>query len=78
MQAWHALLCLAFAVSSSASNVNVNPIRKVVGMLTDMQKELEREGAGEAALFEKTMCACEGGEKDLNKVIDDSTAAIRA
>lgn len=51
----------------------VNPIRKVVGMLEDMRGELERETEQEGELFEKAMCTCEGGEKDLNKVIADST-----
>eukprot|EP00746_Dinoflagellata_sp_MGD_P162076 gnl/MRDRNA2_/MRDRNA2_89480_c0_seq1.p1 gnl/MRDRNA2_/MRDRNA2_89480_c0~~gnl/MRDRNA2_/MRDRNA2_89480_c0_seq1.p1 ORF type:complete len:844 (+),score=270.19 gnl/MRDRNA2_/MRDRNA2_89480_c0_seq1:136-2532(+) len=55
---------------------SVNPIRKVVGMLSDMKGELERETEQEGELFEKAMCACEGGEKDLNKVIADSTQEI--
>merc|ERR1719217_1553174 len=54
----------------------VNPIRKVVGMLEDMRGELERETEQEGELFEKAMCACESGEKDLNKVIADSTAEV--
>jgi hypothetical protein len=53
---------------------SVNPIRKIVGMLSDMRGELERERDQEGEIFEKAMCACEGGEKDLNKVIEDSTA----
>lgn len=45
-------------------------------MLQDMQKEVEREGEAEKEIFEKALCACEGGEKELDKTIADSEAAI--
>jgi len=45
-------------------------------MLQDMQKELEVEQENEKELFEKAMCACETGAKDMQKVIDESTASI--
>jgi septal ring factor EnvC (AmiA/AmiB activator) len=53
-----------------------NPMRKIIGMLQDMAKELEREGEIEKEIFDKAICTCENGEGELNKVIDDSTAAI--
>lgn len=56
--------------------MEANPIRKITNMLKDMQHELEREGEVEKDLFEKALCACEGGEKSLQKVVEDSTAAI--
>merc|ERR1719326_1257558 len=52
------------------SSKNYNPIRKVLGMLKDMQAELEKE------LFEKAMCACSTSEDELNKVITHSTSEI--
>lgn len=63
----------AFALSGKTE---VNPMRKIIGMLQDMSKELTREGELEAEIFEKAMCACEGGEKNLDTVIAESTAAI--
>jgi len=45
-------------------------------MLQDMQKEVEREGEAEKEIFEKALCACEGGEEELDKTIADSEAAI--
>merc|ERR1719162_744392 len=51
-------------------------MRKIIGMLQDMSAELTREGELEAEIFEKAMCACEGGGKDLGKVIEDSGADI--
>jgi len=53
-----------------------NPMRKIITMLQDMAKELEREGEVEKEIFEKAICTCENGEAELNKVIDDSSAAI--
>lgn len=67
------LACLVFA---SASEVKVNPMRKIINMLQDMQEELEREGKAELELFEKAMCACSGGEKELTNTIASSTSEI--
>merc|ERR550514_805880 len=63
----------------------VNPIRKVVTMLQNMQKKVEAEGKKEEELFEKFMCYCKGGKEqllatiDLNKKkIDELTSSIKA
>jgi len=54
----------------------VNPIRKVVGMLEDMGRELEREMDEEKELFEKALCACKVAHEDLTTTISDATSAI--
>jgi len=53
-----------------------NPMRRIITMLQDMAKEVEREGEAEKKIFEKALCACEGGEAELDKTIADSQAAI--
>merc|ERR1719473_1826954 len=53
-----------------------NPMRKIITMLQDMAKEVEREGEAEKEIFEKALCACEGGEEELDKTIADSEAGI--
>jgi len=53
-----------------------NPIRKIVNTLENMQKELEKEADQEQALFDKAMCVCETGEKELQGVIDFSDSEI--
>jgi len=53
-----------------------NPMRKIISMLQDMQKELEREGEIEKEIFDKAICACEGGTDHLSKVIGDSATQI--
>merc|ERR1719408_489694 len=53
-----------------------NPIRKIVNTLESMQKELEHEADNEKELFDKAMCVCETGEKELQGVIDYSNGEI--
>merc|ERR1719235_906406 len=71
-----ALCLVVHETESLAVGSSVNPIRKIVNMLQDMQKELEHEADNEKELFEKAMCSCETQEKDLQTVIDQSTATI--
>jgi septal ring factor EnvC (AmiA/AmiB activator) len=69
------LIALLFApVMGSATKEN--PMRKIISMLQDMQKELEREGELEKEIFDKAICACEGGTDHLSKAIADSTSSI--
>jgi len=57
-------LCLAPAHGAEQKN-HLNPIRKVVSLLQNMQKKVEEEGAREAELFEKFECYCKNGRGDL-------------
>jgi len=76
------LVAIAVLLVPSQANVasdatpNTNPIHKVIGMLRDMQNELEREADSEKELFEKAMCACSDGEAHLKGVIVGATADI--
>lgn len=70
------LLFLLISASALRNGDDLNPIRKVTGMLEDMRKELEREQDMEAELFEKAMCACTSGESDLTKVVEDTTSEM--
>jgi hypothetical protein len=54
-------------------HANVNPIRKVVTMLQNMQKKVEVEGKKEEELFEKFMCYCKGGKDTLVAGQSEST-----
>merc|ERR1740133_712333 len=69
-------ILLLVASLSSVRSAQENPMRKIIGMLQDMAKELEREGEVEKEIFEKAICACEGGTDSLNKVISDSGAQV--
>merc|ERR1719359_1867552 len=53
-----------------------NPIRKVVTLMQDMQKEIEAEGKKEKELFEKFMCFCSSNGGDLTEAAEKAKAAI--
>merc|ERR1712139_454549 len=61
--------------SCGAVETGANPIRKVVTLMQNMQKEIEAEGAKEKELFDKFMCYCSGGTDGLKKDIADATAS---
>jgi len=56
--------------------MGANPIRKIVTLLQNMQKEIEAEGAKEKELFDKFMCFCSGNSGDLTKKAADAKAKI--
>merc|ERR1719197_48207 len=59
-----------------AETTQANPIRKIVTLLQNMQKEIEAEGAKEKELFDKFMCFCSGNDGDLKKKAADAQASI--
>merc|ERR1719453_1682540 len=69
-------LILGLSAMSQAAQEGANPIRKIVTLLQNMQKEIEAEGAKEQELFDKFMCFCSGNNADLTKKASDAKAAI--
>merc|ERR1719210_2402257 len=55
-----------------------NPIRKVVTLLQSMQKKVKAEGEKEKELYEKFMCYCSGGTKELETAIAAAEEKIPA
>merc|ERR1719247_2381764 len=53
-----------------------NPIRKVVTLMQNMQKEIEETGKKEKELFDKFMCYCSNNNGELAKSIADGKASI--
>jgi len=67
----------AVTVNANAdADEGANPIRKIVTLLQDMQKEIEAEGAKEKELFDKFMCFCSGGAEELQKTIADAASDV--
>jgi hypothetical protein len=66
---------MALATGAFAAETSVNPIRKVVTLMQEMQKEVEAEGETEKELFEKFMCYCKGNNESLETQAADATAA---
>merc|ERR1719243_303707 len=74
-----ALLCISAllgGLSNGAAALGANPIRKVVTLMQNMQKEIEETGAKEKELFDKFMCYCSNNNGALAKSIADGKAAI--
>merc|ERR550514_902198 len=73
-------LILSLAILSSGLAVDLssraNPIRKVVTLMQNMQKEIEAEGVKEKELFDKFMCFCSSNTGDLGKSEEDAKAKI--
>merc|ERR1719482_2093349 len=59
------LLC-GWSASAATLRTEANPIRKVVTLLQDMQKEIEAEGEKEKDLFDKFMCYCDGNTDGMS------------
>merc|ERR1719197_1747845 len=70
------LLLLVATGPSAAASTGANPIRKVVTLMQNMQKEIEAEGAKEKELFDKFMCYCSSNNGALAKAVADGKAAI--
>merc|ERR550539_2321807 len=73
------LACAVAAAHGSGRENSLNPVRKVVVLLQQMQKKVEEEGAREAELFKKFDCYCKNGRGDLSGSIgaaEDKVPAV--
>jgi len=74
------LLSLGLSLLASAmalvQEAEANPIRKVVGLLQEMQKEVAAEGAKEKELFDKFMCFCGGNDAALKQKASELSMRI--
>jgi len=61
-----------------STDQGANPIRKIVTLLQDMQKEIEAEGAKEKVLYDKAMCFCSTGEGELQKTSAEAGSTVEA
>merc|ERR1719163_907213 len=71
-----ALLALLGLVSSASTQLHGNPIRRVVTMLQEMQKSVEKEGETEKELYDKFMCYCETTDGELATSIDQGNTKV--
>jgi chromosome segregation ATPase len=69
------LLC-GWSCTALTLKTEANPIRKVVTILQDMQKEIEDEGKKEEGMFEKFMCYCDGNTEGMSKAAEDAGQKI--
>merc|ERR1719456_125440 len=75
-----ALIALVATLSVDAveqqQQAAVNPIRKVVTMLQNMQKKITAEGAKREKMFDQYMCYCNNADETLGKSISDAETKI--
>jgi len=64
-------LFLASWSSAEAHSLRENPIRRIVNIMQDMQKEIEAEGEKEEDAFNKFMCYCDGNTDGMKASADE-------
>jgi len=69
-----AVVLMAGSASAASTETGVNPIRRVVTLMQDMQKEVEAEGEKEAELMQKFECYCKGNTASLKQQQSDAAA----
>mmetsp|Transcript_72270 Transcript_72270/g.233859 ORF Transcript_72270/g.233859 Transcript_72270/m.233859 type:complete len:574 (-) Transcript_72270:161-1882(-) len=75
-----ALPAASLGVTSSltfdAAAAKKRPVSKVIKLLQDMQKQLEKEAREDEDLYEKLACWCETNDKEKTKSISDAEAKL--
>ena len=61
---------------AASAQLEANPIRRIVTLLQNMQKEVQTEGDKEKDLYEKFMCYCSGNTDSLGADIEANESAI--
>jgi len=69
-------LLLAILTLGEGAQLQANPIRKVVNLLQNLQKQVTSEGEKETELYEKFACYCKNGAGALEKSIADAGTKI--
>jgi len=73
------VLFLFLALFGSAAYGSVEegrPVTKVINMLKDMQKQLEKEGEEDEDVYDKLMCWCQTNDREKTQAIADAEEAI--
>lgn len=67
---------IASSLSSDAVEPKKRPVSKVVALLKDMLKTLEKEAEADEQIYDNLACWCETNDKEKSKSIADSEASI--
>merc|ERR1712045_35222 len=71
-----ALLLGAHALTFDERDAKNRPVSKVITLLKDMLKQLEKEAAEDEEIYDKMACWCETNDKEKTKAIADAEAKI--
>merc|ERR1719443_1412753 len=64
------------SLRSDAAAAKNRPVTKVITLLKDMLKQLEKEADEDEEVYEKMACWCETNDKEKTKAIKDAEARI--
>jgi chromosome segregation ATPase len=64
------------SVQALSLGEKLNPIRKIVTLLQDMQKEIETDGKKEEEAYDKFMCYCDGNSGSMSSAAEESTQMV--
>jgi hypothetical protein len=65
-----------FTANSDVASSKNRPVSKVITLLKDMSKQLEREAEEDEEIYDKMACWCETNDKEKTKSIADAEARI--
>jgi len=71
-----ALLVGAYALTFDETDAKNRPVSKVITLLKDMLKQLEKEAEEDEEIYDKLACWCETNDKEKTKAISDAEAKI--
>merc|ERR1711976_434630 len=71
-----ALLVPASSLSFDIEATKNRPVSKVITLLKDMLKQLEKEAEEDEEIYDKMACWCETNDKEKTKSIADAEARI--
>merc|ERR1719337_40354 len=71
-----ALPALGLNIEAAASLKKERPVSKVITLLKDMLKQLEKEAEEDEEIYDKMACWCETNDKEKTKSIADAEARI--
>merc|ERR1712050_458362 len=66
----------AASLSFDAEAAKNRPVSKVITLLKDMLKQLEKEAEEDEEIYDKMACWCETNDKEKTKAIADAEARI--
>merc|ERR1719498_1469869 len=61
---------------ASASGNEGRPVTKVINLLKDMSKQLEKEGEEDEEVYDKLMCWCQTNDREKNQAVADNEEKI--
>jgi len=64
------------SLSFDAEGAKMRPVSKVITLLKDMQKQMEKEADEDESVYDKTACWCETNDREKTKTIADAEARI--